>query len=255
MKTIKIGKRKVVIYDSIEDLPILRFHKYNKMLLIDAGVGSDLADYDRKMEKALTYLSQSDVEHATTELDNMRQNIYFIQTGLSPKNLAFAVLVKSVDGVECDDLSDDGLTNVLDNFKDVTHKEMTAHIDAVKKKIDEELQLCFPVMFDDATIKEYYDKIKERTIAVLRAIIQGDATEEDSKEISDITNELITYFKPHIFAGKDSIEIRYDKQFDNLCLVLSKNLHVNPKLFTVREYYNAYEYLQEEIKQLKKLNK
>ena len=41
MKTTKIGERAVVLYDSIDELPILRFHAYNKMLLIDAGVGSD----------------------------------------------------------------------------------------------------------------------------------------------------------------------------------------------------------------------
>ena len=55
MKTVQIKGMNVEIYDSIEDLPILRFHKYNKMLLVDAGVGSDLADFDRHIEKAIRY--------------------------------------------------------------------------------------------------------------------------------------------------------------------------------------------------------
>ena len=53
MKTVLINNKKVELYDSIEDLPIIRFHKYNKMLLVDAGVGSDLADFDRHVEQAL----------------------------------------------------------------------------------------------------------------------------------------------------------------------------------------------------------
>ena len=40
MRTTQIGKYKVEIYDAIEDLPMQRFHKYNKMLLVDAGIGS-----------------------------------------------------------------------------------------------------------------------------------------------------------------------------------------------------------------------
>lgn len=46
MKNVPIKGMNVELYDSIEDLPIMRFHKYNKMLLVDAGVGSDLSDFD-----------------------------------------------------------------------------------------------------------------------------------------------------------------------------------------------------------------
>ena len=46
MRKIVLAKHKVELYDSIDELPIVRFHKYNKMLLIDAGVGSDLSDWD-----------------------------------------------------------------------------------------------------------------------------------------------------------------------------------------------------------------
>ena len=55
MKTVKIGERTVEIYDAIDELPMLRFHKYNKMLLVDAGIGSDLQDFDTHIEKAIRY--------------------------------------------------------------------------------------------------------------------------------------------------------------------------------------------------------
>ncbi len=109
MKTVKIGEYTVEIYDAIDELPMLRFHKYNKMLLVDAGIGSDLQDFDTHIEKAMRYARSKTPELAAIELDNMRQNVYFIQSGLSPKCLAFAVLVKSIDGTPYNDLSDDGL--------------------------------------------------------------------------------------------------------------------------------------------------
>ena len=158
MKNVQIKGMNVELYDSIEDLPIMRFHKYNKMLLVDAGVGSDLSDFDRHIEKVIRYLNSPTPNMATVELENMRQNIYFIQSEVSPRHLAFAVLVKSINGKPRNDLSDDGLQQTMSLFKDVANSEITAHLEAVKKKIDDELRLYFPRLFDDATLKEYYDK-------------------------------------------------------------------------------------------------
>ena len=50
MKDIKIGKHKLKIYDSIEELPIVRHHKFNKLMLIDAHIGSELSDFDNHLE-------------------------------------------------------------------------------------------------------------------------------------------------------------------------------------------------------------
>lgn len=248
MKTVQLKGMSVEIYDAIEELPILRFHKYNKMLLVDAGVGSDLADFDRHIEKAIRYAGSTTPNLAVTELQNLRQNVYFIQSEVSPRYLAFAVLVKSINGTPCNDLSDDGLQKTLNLFSNVPHSEITAQLDAVKKKIDDELRLYFPRLFDDATLKEYYDKLKQRTLIVLRTIIDGQTTDTAAKEIDDITSELITYFNPQVFTGSDSVEIKHDRQFENMCLILSQNLHIDPKKFTVLEYYNAFEYIKEQSK-------
>ena len=255
MRTTKIGGRAVVLYDSIDELPILRFHAYNKMLLIDAGVGSDLSNWDAHIEKAIRFIRKGNPDLAEKELDNLRQNVYFIQSAISPKYLAFACLVKSVDKTEYNDMTADGLQKVLDLFADTPIPELTAQLEAVKKKIDEELRLYFPRLFDDATLKEYYDKLKQRTIVILRTIIDGRATEADAKEIDDITAELITYFNPQKFTGSDGVEIKHDRQFENMCLILSQNLHVDPKKFTVLEYYNAFEYIKEQAKKANRQKK
>lgn len=252
MKTITLAKKSVEIYDAIEELPMIRFHKYNKMLLIDAGVGSDLNDFDVHIEKAMRYARSKTPELAAVELDNLRQNVYFIQQGISPRHLAFAVLVKSIDGKPQNDLSDDGLQKVVEMFGDVSVKDMTAEISAVKKKIDEELQLYFPRLFDDSTIKEYFDELRRRSLVMLDAIINGD-TEDKRDEIDRITTMLLLYNRPAVFSGADNLEIQYDKQFENMCLTISQYLHVpEPKKYTVLEYYNAFERIKEMLKDAKK---
>jgi hypothetical protein len=112
MKTIKIGKHTVEMYESIEDLPIVRFHKYNKMLLVDAGLGSDLADIDSHIEKTIAFMRTGKQDSAIAELMNMRKAVFFVQMNLSPKHLAFAALIHAIDGKETNDLSDDGLKKV-----------------------------------------------------------------------------------------------------------------------------------------------
>ena len=52
----KVNKHTVEIYDSIDELPIQRFQKYNKFLLIDSGVGSDLQDVLNHIDRAKIYI-------------------------------------------------------------------------------------------------------------------------------------------------------------------------------------------------------
>jgi len=247
MKHVKIGKHDVEIYDSIEDLPMIRFHKYNKMLLIDGGIGSDLLDFDGHIEKAIAYSKSKNPQLGAIELENLRQNIYFIQSELSPKHLAFAVLVKSIDGVEQTDLSPEGLQKILDHFSYVPQNEMTAQSEAVKKKIDEELQLYYPKLFEDSTVKEYYDELRKRNLLVLQSIIEGE-TPELEKEIELITISLITYNNPMVFNGSENAEIQHNKNFEDMSLLIAQHLHLDPKKFTVLEFYSSFERVKEMLK-------
>lgn len=251
----KIGTHTVEMYDTIDELPIVRFHKYQKLLLIDAGIGSDIAALDQRLEKARRFVMSGKMDKAQQELENMRQTVYFIQTGLSPKHRAFAALVTKLDGRECNDIGDDALAAITDALKEAPEQELTAQLDAVKKKIDGELMLYFPSLFDDSEVKEYFDLLRKRTLAVLNAIVAGDADPGASEAVEKLTTALITYSNPKVFTGSDGVEIQFDRQFENLCLSLSEQLHVEPKKYTVLEFYNAFDFVKEKAKQVEKAQK
>ena len=255
MVTVKIGKHTVEMYDAIDELPIVRFHKYQKLLLIDAGIGSDIAAFDQRTEKVRRFLMDGKPEQAAKELSNLRQCVWMIQTGISPKNRAFAALVSKIDGKEYTDITDDVVESILDVLKDAPIKELTAQLEAVKKKIDGELMLYFPVLFNDATVKEYYDLMRQRTIEVLNNIMAGATDPGATDMVEKLTTALITYTKPQLFNGPESVEIQFDRQFENLCLVLSEQLHVKPKEYTVLEFYNAFDFIQERAKKAEKAQK
>ena len=244
MRTAKIGGHDVVLYDSIDTLPILRFHAFNKMLLIDAGIGTDLADFDSHIERVTRFIAAKEYDNAVKELANMRQNVYMIQQGVAPKHLAFAALVKSIDGDACDDISSDGLAKTLARLNDATRQEIATEVTAAKKKIEEEVRLYFPRLADDTEVKEYHDVLRRRTLLQIDVILNGE-TDEKLREIDELTTRLVTSDKPKTFTGKDSAEIRHDKSFEDMCIVIAKELNIDAKKMTVLEYYNAFEFVRE----------
>ena len=248
MKVGKINKHKIEIFDAIDEMPIQRFQKYNKYMLIDSGVGSDLQDILDHVERAKIYI-KANPAMAVAELDNLRQAIYLVSEEMSPKYMAFAVLVNKIDGKPADDLSDVGLKKVLDTLKDAPKTWIDRILDSVKKKIDRELSLYFPGKFEDATTKQYFDELRSHTLLRLKHIITGEDVKQACKEIEI---RLAMLIKPRIFSGKRSAEIAYDKQFEEMCLVLSQNLQVQPQRMTVLQFYNAFEYLKKQAKKNKR---
>ena len=248
MKIGKINKHTVEIYDSIDEMPINRFQRYNKYLLIDSGVGSDLQDVLDHIDRAKIYI-KSNPAMAITELDNMKQAVYLVSEQISPKYMAFAVLVSKIDGQPMDDLTDAGLQRVLDILKEAEKSWIDGILHSVKKKIDEELSLYFPGRFEDATCKEYYDQLRSHTMLKLQHLLTG---EDISSASEDIEVRLAILTKPRIFSGKKSVEIAYDKQFEEMCLILSQNLQIHTQDMTVLQFYNAFEYLQKQAKKMKR---
>lgn len=255
MVTVKIGKHTVEMYDTIEELPIVRFHKYQKLLLVDAGIGSDIAAFDQRIEKTRRFLMAGKPEQAQQELENMRQCVFLIQSGVNPKHRAFAALITKIDGQDCADIGDDALAAITEKLNDVPESELTAQLEAVKKKIDGELTLYFPALFNDSDVKEYYDILRKRTLEILNGIVAGVKDPAGAEIVDKLTTALITYSNPKMFTGSDGVEIQFDRQFENLCLVLSEQLHVEPKKYSVLEFYNAFDFVKERAKQAEKAQK
>lgn len=135
MKRLRINNKTILVYDSIDEMPIVNFQKYNKFLLIDSGIGSDVDDIDAHIVKVAKYIKANDEKKALAELQNMRQSIYMVNSEISPKYLAFAALIHSIDGKEVTDLSDDGLKTLLQDIREIKHSAITDFLVWLKKKL------------------------------------------------------------------------------------------------------------------------
>lgn len=255
MKTIHLPGKVIKVYDSIDEMPIVNFQKYNKYLLIDSGIGSDTDDIDVHIAKIAKYIKANDAKNALLELQNMRQNMYMIHSEISPKHLAFAALIHSINGKEVKELSDDNLKDILADIKEIKHSTIIKFFDWLKKKVSAELEAYFPNDFTSAKEKEAYDKLKMRTILVLESIING---LDKHEQICAIDELLFQANSPRLFAGKDSVEIKYDKQFESTCLLITQKTGADAKKMTVLQFYSALELIKQqaerESKGLRKKN-
>lgn len=253
MRVIKYKDKIIKLYDSIDELPIVNFQKYNKYLLIDSGIGSDLNAFDEHISKIAMSIKSGDPKKALIELQNLRQNLYMVNSEISPKYLAFAALVHSVNGKPNTDMSDDNLKKLLEFINVVPHSVIIDFLAQIKKKVATELEVYFPNDFVTTKEKEAYDKLKSKVLLELDSVVNGT---DNSAKLEDIENAAFQGYQPKIFSGSDSVEIKYDKQFENTCLLIKQKIGADAKQMTVLEFYNAVDLIkgqsEQELKSLKR---
>ena len=249
MRKMTLGQHKVTMYESIEELPIERFQKYNKMLMIDAGLGSDLTALDAHLAKVSEFIKAGELNNAATEMDNLRQTLFNVQNGQTPHFLSLIPLMAEIDGEPLTDISDENLQAVYERLKDVTFGQYEQTATEVKKKIEAELKAYFNQGGESAASKEYYELMRRRALLMCDEIADG---RDRSEEIRAIESQMVRSDKPREFQGLKNAEVLYDKNFVGCCIAIAQNLNMDAKRMTVLEYYRAIEVLEEQQKQLKK---
>ena len=244
MKKLLINNKIVTVYDSIDEMPIINFQKYNKYLLIDAGIGSDVDSIDEHIVHIGKYIKSGDKAKAMQELQNMRQNMYMINSEISPKYLAFAALIHSIDGKKLTDLSDSNLKRVLEDLQHVKHSSLIEWLMKLKKKVMTELELYFPEDFISAADKTTYDKLVQRVSLILDSIIRDN---DNTEAVAEIDDYLFSLYKPKSFIGTESVEISLDKNFESMCLLISQKVNADASKMTVLQFYNAISVIRKQL--------
>lgn len=244
MRKLMLNGKVVKVYDSIDEMPIVNFQKYNKYLLIDSGIGSDADDIDSHIVTIARFVKAGDSKKALMELQNLRQNMHMVNSEISPKYLSFAALIHSVDGKEITDLSDDNLKEILGELKQLKHSFVVDFIEWLKKKVATELETYFPDEFNSVHEKEAYDTLKRRTLLILDSVANGTDTEE---EVAAIDKAVQDKYKPKTYTGSDSVEVKYDRHFENTCLLITQKTGADAKKMTVLQFYNAVDNVKKQV--------
>jgi len=113
---LKLGKHKIEFYDSIDSLPFDRFNSFNKYVMLDAELGSDVMAFDTKISKIFQFLGKEMTKEATGELYNLRNTYHNVMNENNVRGLAFACLVRRIDGEKVDDFSIENMRSILEKL-------------------------------------------------------------------------------------------------------------------------------------------
>lgn len=141
----KKKKTEVKFYDSIEEMPHRRYMKFNKEMMRANEVGNSMTDVIKRIDRAMGFIQAKESDKAVRELSNARLAYSYSQAELEPKGLALAAMVKSINGVEVDDITTSGLQNTLEVLQNIgmSKRELDHNADLVKKKSNKSSKYSF----------------------------------------------------------------------------------------------------------------
>jgi len=133
MKIVEFKGHTIELYDDPELLSAERYNKFTLYCMIDAGIGDDLESVDGHLSMIYQYLNKDMKDKALLEIDNLRTNFHFIIENISPSTMAFAVLVKTINGKKPDGDLHKTISKV--NRIGLTRKIIKDTVNFLKKKL------------------------------------------------------------------------------------------------------------------------
>ena len=124
MKNTKIGRHTLTE----------RWHKFNKFLMLKAGVGDTVNDIKGRLAEVVRLIDKEPTK-AKAEIENIHTAVSFVDGCVDLNGFAFCALIKEIDGEPCDDLSDEGMQKVYETVAKMRPSVIEGLIEGVKKKL------------------------------------------------------------------------------------------------------------------------
>ena len=249
----KFKNHEIEIYDSIQNLPVLRFQKFNKYQMIASEIGNDFADYDKRTEKALAFLHKNMVQEAIQELNNRRQTVFNAYNEFTPIGKSFAVLIKRIDKTVYEMYAPDDLDAILKHLNDIGLDFETSMVKLreVKKKIETELVVYYPNFFPKNTDQNKSYLRVSRVNAMLDMIINNDDSYSD--RVFEIEKEILEDDKPNIWNvwQENNMERVLEVDFQKFGISVMELSGQNLTEITTFTFYATVEHLKEKFKKNK----
>lgn len=130
----------IMLYESIKELPILRYQEFEKMLLQDVGIGSSMEDVGTRFSNMYRFIHDGDLTNTHKEAKNFHNTFYLILSSFNTSFHSFLALVHSVNGKEVDINKPDQIRHQIRHLKQGDVQDIT---DEVKKKLIQNFEPCF----------------------------------------------------------------------------------------------------------------
>lgn len=143
------GVNTIEMFDSVHNMPILRFRRWNKYAMQSSEIGSEFQDFSNRLTKINQLIRKDLKQEALNEIENARMTVYNAIQEFSPRTRAFAIFVKSINGKQYEDYSPESLDDCIKHLSKlgITDKEAVEKLQEVKKKSNWNLLFTFQKSF------------------------------------------------------------------------------------------------------------
>lgn len=95
-------------------------------------------------------------------------------------------------------------------------------------------------------LTEYYLLLKKRTLLTTEKIAKNEVISEKSLQI--INDQILTLTEPELIAGESGLELKYEKNFEELCVFIAQHGNQRPKELTTLEFFTTYYTIEKQLK-------
>ena len=138
MRTIYFGETKLVVYDSIKNLPPHRDSLMNYYLLSEMGIGHDWHSLDSHLSGLMMAVHGGELSVINQEIENLKLNYMSMVAQYNPEHIAWICLIHSINDVPLTDTSEENLFAVAKQLSE------TGGGDYAWKNVFEEIKKKFP---------------------------------------------------------------------------------------------------------------
>jgi hypothetical protein len=128
---------KVELFDSVQELPMLRSATLHRYLALQAEVPTEGGSVADGIARAMQLGELKEWGQQSILLQNLLFGLHLCSEGIQPESMAFAALVYRVNGQVYDDMSDSGLQKVLEKTKNIPAAIIRQYLEAIKKNFRE----------------------------------------------------------------------------------------------------------------------
>lgn len=140
MNTCVVGGHRVELYNSIDEMPMINYHRFNKFMMFDSALAPDANGVIGHLSRMSELLNAEQYDKLRIELQNTYMSISYIMNDISPVSMAFACMVHSIDGAIVTDLSDEALKSLSFKLNRESVKVLRGKVEELKKKLTSSLK-------------------------------------------------------------------------------------------------------------------
>lgn len=242
----KFNNHEIELFDSIHNLRILRFQRFNKYQMQACEIGNTFEDYDYRTAKAIQFIKKGMTTEAIQELENRRQTVFNAYNNFTPIGKSLAVLIKRIDETNYDTFSPDDLDRCLEHLDRIGFEigESIEKLKEVKKKIETELVVYYPEFFPKNGDKEQTALRVRRVNNLLDGIING---EFDEDGLFTIEKEILEHDKPNNWNVwvSNNMERTLEVDFQKFGIAVAERTNQKLEEMMTFTFYATLEHLKE----------